>query len=66
MFSRTTEPSSKPKPHKGGERLYCPKCGSEIEIITPCTGASPGQVFQCCGLEMKQQVGHSVHLESES
>jgi hypothetical protein len=49
-----------------GERLYCKICGSEIEVIAPCNGASPGQVFQCCGQDMKSEVGHSVHLESES
>jgi hypothetical protein len=56
---------SKPAPHKEGERLYCQTCGSEIEVITPCTGASPGQVFQCCGHDMKREVGCSVHLEAE-
>jgi hypothetical protein len=66
MFSRSPESTPKPKPHKAGTRLYCRKCGSEIEILTPCTGASSGQVFQCCGQDMSQQVGHSVHLESES
>jgi hypothetical protein len=65
MLDRGTKATSKPRPHKEGERLYCPTCGSEIEIITPCTGASPGQVFQCCGQDMKSEVGCSSHLDSD-
>jgi hypothetical protein len=66
MFPRTIESTPKPRPHKEGVRLYCRKCGSEIEIITPCTGASPGQIFQCCGQDMTPGIGHSTHLESEA
>jgi hypothetical protein len=66
MFTRTPESAPKPRPHQEGARLYCRKCGSEIEIITPCTGASPGQVFQCCGQDMTRQIGRSGHLESEA
>jgi len=66
MFSRSPEPTPKPRSYKEGQRLYCQTCGSEIEIITPCTGASPGQVLRCCGRDMALEVGGSVHLDSES
>jgi hypothetical protein len=66
MFARTPESTPKPRPYKQGTRLYCQKCGSEIEILTPCTGASPGQIFQCCGQDMTRQIGGSSHLESEA
>jgi hypothetical protein len=66
MFTRSTGPALKPRSHKEGERLYCRICGSEIEVITPCTGVSPGQVFRCCGQDMTSEVGRSCHLESEA
>jgi hypothetical protein len=66
MFTRSQESTPKPRSHKEGQRLYCHSCGSEIEIIIPCTGASRGQVLQCCGRDMTVEVGHAVHLESES
>jgi hypothetical protein len=66
MLTRTTESAPKPHHYKQSVRLYCRTCGSEIEIINPCTGASPGQVFRCCGQDMTLEVGRSSHLESES
>ena len=66
MFTRSQQPTPKPRTYKEGQRLYCHACGSEIEIITPCTGASPGLVLRCCGRDMTPEVGVSVHLESES
>jgi len=35
-----------------GQRLKCSECGSEIEIIKPCTCQPPHQVLQCCGKDM--------------
>jgi hypothetical protein len=66
MKAQTQEPTPKPRSYHEGQRLYCPSCGSEIEIIVPCTGASPGQVFRCCGRDMTPEVGRSLHLESEA
>jgi hypothetical protein len=48
-----------------GQRLCCAKCGSEIEIIQPCTCNPPDQSFRCCGQEMKPSVGNDVHLSVE-
>ena len=48
-----------------GQRLYCEKCASEIEIILPCTCNPPDQVFRCCGEAMKPSVGNDVHLSVE-
>ncbi len=36
-----------------GQHLKCEQCGSEIEIIKPCTCQPPDQVLQCCGKEMR-------------
>jgi hypothetical protein len=66
MLTRSPESVSKPRHYKQGVRVYCRSCGSEIEIINPCTGASPGQVFRCCDQDMTPEVGHSSHLESET
>jgi hypothetical protein len=66
MRTKIHEPASRPQSYKEGQRLYCPICRSEIEIIVPCTGASPGHVVRCCGRDMIPEVGSSVHLESES
>ena len=35
-----------------GQRLQCRKCGSEIEIINPCTCSTSDQSFTCCGQAM--------------
>lgn len=48
-----------------GQRLTCRKCGSEIEIITPCTCDPPDQILQCCGEDMRPSVGREVHLGVE-
>ncbi|CAN5872126.1 hypothetical protein BH23PLA1_BH23PLA1_25180 [soil metagenome] len=45
-----------------GQRLYCRKCHSEIEIINPCTCDPPDQVLQCCGQDMIPTPGSAVHL----
>ena len=66
MRTHTQERTSKPQNHKEGQRLYCQACGSEIEIIVPCTGVSPGHVLRCCGRDMTPEVGGAVHMDSES
>jgi len=66
MTTRSHESTSKAHTYKMGQRLYCQNCGSEIEIINPCTGASQGQVLRCCGRDMTPEPGGSHHLESES
>jgi hypothetical protein len=35
-----------------GQRLRCDHCGSEIEIIKPCTCQPPDQILRCCGRDM--------------
>ena len=47
------------------QRLYCAKCGAEIEIVQPCRCNPPDQSFRCCGEEMKPSVGNDVHLSVE-
>jgi hypothetical protein len=66
MIARSQESTSKTRRYVMGQRLYCPNCGLEIEIINPCTGFTSGQVLRCCGRDMTPEVGASVHLESES
>jgi len=48
-----------------GQRLHCAKCGSEIEIINPCTCNPPDQVLRCCGEDMTPTTGRSIHLGVE-
>ena len=48
-----------------GQRLICAKCGSEIEIIQPCTCRPPDQVLRCCGEDMRPTVGQDVHVSAE-
>lgn len=48
-----------------GVRLRCQSCGSEIEIITPCGCASPGQEFRCCGEAMTPAHSTPQRLDSE-
>jgi hypothetical protein len=66
MFARSQEFTSKARGYKKGQRLYCPNCGLEIEIINPCSSFTTGQVLRCCGHEMTTEVGVSGNLESES
>jgi hypothetical protein len=66
MIARSQESTKKPRTFVRGQRLYCPNCGLEIEIINPCTGFTSGQVLRCCGQDMTLEVGSSAHLESES
>ncbi len=61
---------TKPKPGatghmKAGQRLHCESCGSEIEIIAPCTCDPPDWILQCCGKPMTPSVGQNVHLNVE-
>ena len=41
---------------KAGQRLVCDECGSEIEIVQPCTCNPPDQVLRCCGKDMQPTV----------
>ena len=63
MTARSQEPTTMGLGHEKGQRLYCPKCRSEIEIINPCTCIPSTQVLLCCGEEMKPEIGVSVHLD---
>ena len=66
MSTRSQEFTSNARSYNKGQRLYCPNCGLEIEIINPCTGFTSGQVLRCCGRDMTLEVGDSGNLESES
>jgi hypothetical protein len=48
-----------------GERLYCPQCGSEIEILNPSTRKDPDQAFHCCGSPMLVTTEVAIHVNSE-
>ncbi|WZO96779.1 hypothetical protein EP7_003784 [Isosphaeraceae bacterium EP7] len=48
-----------------GQRLGCTKCGSEIEIIVPCTCKPPDQKLSCCGRPMSRLTGNSIHVSVE-
>ena len=48
-----------------GQRLQCPSCGAEIEIITPCTCNPPDQVLRCCGQDMVPVHGEPRRLSGE-
>jgi len=66
MTARSQASPPKTRAYVMGQRLYCPKCGLEIEIINPSNSFTSGQVLRCCGEDMTPEVGTSVHLESES
>lgn len=51
--------------HPAGERLQCRNCGSEIEIINPCTCKSSNQSFMCCGMPMIPTMTGNIHLGDE-
>ncbi len=63
MTARSHESTTKARGHEKGQRLYCEKCRSEIEIINPCTCAPKSLVLRCCGKAMKPEVGVSVNLD---
>lgn len=48
-----------------GQRVVCERCGSEIEVVNPCTCDPPDQEFKCCGEAMRPAVGAEVHLNVE-
>lgn len=54
-----------PVQYPAGQRLHCAKCGSEIEIISPCTCNPSDQVLKCCGESMKPSVGRTINLGVE-
>jgi hypothetical protein len=51
--------------YPAGQRLTCSSCGSEIEIIGPCTCDPPDQVFRCCGRDMEATPGRDIHINVE-
>jgi hypothetical protein len=57
--------ASKKVKYPAGQRLTCHNCGSEIEIISPCTCDPPDQVLRCCGQDMAPTTGSNVHLNVE-
>lgn len=40
-----------------GQRLYCERCGSEIEVVGASAADPPNQVFRCCGQDMRPLTG---------
>lgn len=65
VTSRSEEPSSDSPAYEMGQRLYCAKCSSEIEITNPCTCLPPAQDFRCCGEPMRPNTGVQVNLNVE-
>jgi hypothetical protein len=65
MTARSQAPTTPHRTFEKGQRLYCRKCGSEIEIISPCTCEPPDQVLRCCGEAMTPSIGVSVNLNVE-
>ena len=63
MTARSQESTTQGRGHEKGQRLYCKKCRSEIEVINPCTCTPSTQVLRCCGEEMKPAIGVSVNLD---
>ncbi len=62
--TESTHASKKVK-YPEGQRLMCHNCGSEIEIIIPCTCNPPDQVFRCCDQDMVPTTDGNVHLNVE-
>jgi hypothetical protein len=48
--------------HPAGQRLHCRQCGSEIEIINPCTCQPSKLSLTCCGEPMRPTSTGNVHL----
>ncbi|HEY2156274.1 MAG TPA: hypothetical protein VGH33_11635 [Isosphaeraceae bacterium] len=48
-----------------GQRLHCENCGSEVEIIQPCTCKPSNMSLRCCGRDMVATVGQDVHVSGE-
>ena len=58
-------PFDQNSPFGEGQRLQCPVCGAEIQIIKPCPCDPPDQVLRCCGEAMLPAEGTAPRLESE-
>lgn len=58
-------PFDRTSPLAEGQRLQCSRCGSEIEIVTPCPCDPPDQVFRCCGEPMLPAEGTAPRMEPE-
>ena len=66
MTTRSQESPSKSAAFAKGQRLYCASCGSEIEVISPCTCKESHQILQCCGQDMKPATGVAVNVNAEA
>jgi len=51
--------------YPAGQRLHCPECKSEVEIINPCPCNPPDMVLRCCGQDMTPIPGKDVHVGDE-
>jgi hypothetical protein len=65
MNTRSEPRSIRSPGYERGQRLACPICGSEIEILNPCTCHPSDQSFRCCGQEMRPTTGVSVNVNVE-
>ncbi len=63
--TRSERPSSNSSSYEKGQRLYCRKCKSEIEVVSPCSCEPPDQEFSCCGEPMRPNTGVEVNLNVE-
>lgn len=61
----STAGRTKGESYPAGQRLHCQSCGSEVEIINPCTCEPSDLVLQCCGREMTPDTGKNVHVGVE-
>jgi hypothetical protein len=66
MTARSQDSPTTTRASEKGQRLYCQECGSEIEILSPCTCQPPDQVLRCCGKDMTPMVGVEVHVNVDS
>jgi len=48
-----------------GQRLYCPNCGSEIEVLNPGDRGARDQEFHCCGAPMRLAADVTAHAGME-
>jgi hypothetical protein len=64
MTTQTTTPNAMDAMN-AGQRLHCEKCGSEVEIIQPCTCSPSDMSLRCCGQDMRPTVGQDVHVSAE-
>jgi hypothetical protein len=63
ISTRSEGPASGSSSYEKGQRLYCARCKSEIEIVSPCSCEPAEQEFSCCGEPMKPNTGVEVNVE---